>query len=258
MSSIETVQIDKITVIRMCLESRMNSLEKALRDELKQSLQQFSANKDSHVAVLTGVGKAFCAGGSLKELEGGMRAIAAVDYMKEVSELIVAITTIEKPVIAAVNGAAVGAGFSLALACDIVIASTEAKFSQTFAKVGLIPDLGGLYFLPRIVGLHKAKELIFTAKMLTAAEAYDMGLVNHLAPAAELEAFTLKLAGEIAGGPMKAIALSKSILSKSLQLSLADVLEYEALAQAICMQSDDHREGIRAFYEKRFPDFSGR
>jgi 2-(1,2-epoxy-1,2-dihydrophenyl)acetyl-CoA isomerase len=258
MPHIETTQIDKITVIRMCLENRMNSLEKELRDELKQCLQQFSTNKDSHVAVLTGVGKAFCAGGSLKELEGGMRDIAAVDYMKEVSELIVAITTLEKPVIAAVNGAAVGAGFSLALACDIVIASHDANFSQTFAKVGLIPDMGGLYFLPRIVGLHKAKELIFTAKMLTAAEAFDLGLVNHLVPSAELEASTLKLAEEISGGSMKAIALSKSILSKSLQLSLADVLEYEALAQAICMQSDDHREGIRAFYEKRFPDFSGK
>jgi 2-(1,2-epoxy-1,2-dihydrophenyl)acetyl-CoA isomerase len=207
---------------------------------------------------LTGEGKAFCAGGSLRELEGGMRAIAAVDYMKDVSELIVAITKLEKPVIASVNGAAVGAGFSLALACDIVIASDNARFSQTFAKVGLIPDLGGLYFLPRIVGMHKAKELIFTAKMLNATEAFDLGLVNHVVPAEELDAFTMKLAAEIAGGPMKAIALSKSILSKSFQLSLADVLEYEALAQAICMQSDDHKEGIKAFNEKRFPAFSGR
>lgn len=258
MPIIETEQIDKVTVIRMRLERRMNSLEKALRDELKHHLQLFSSNAKSHVAVLTGAGKAFCAGGSLRALEEGMKAVAAVDYMKDVSELVVAITALEKPVIASVNGAAVGAGFSLALACDLVIASCDAKFAMTFMKVGLIPDLGGLYFLPRIVGLHKAKELIFTAKTLSATEAFEMGLVNHVVAAEDLDAFTLKLAGEIAQGPMKAIALTKSMISKSLQLSLADVLEYEALAQAICMQSDDHREGISAFYEKRIPNFSGR
>jgi 2-(1,2-epoxy-1,2-dihydrophenyl)acetyl-CoA isomerase len=124
--------------------------------------------------------------------------------------------------------------------------------------VGLIPDLGGLYFLPRIVGLHNAKELIFTAKMLSATEAFEMGLVNHVVPAEDLDAYTLKLAGEIAQGPMKAIALTKSILSKSLQISPSDVLEYEALAQSICMQSEDHKEGINAFYKKRIPAFSGR
>ena len=224
-----------VTVIRMCFEKKLNSLEKIFRDELKHHLREFARCEKSRVAVLTGSGKAFCTGGSLSELGGDMTAVAAVDYMKEIGEIVVDITGMEKPVIASVNGAAVGAGFNIALACDLIIAASDAKFSQTFTKVGLVPDLGGHYFLPRIIGLHKAKELIFTAKMLTAAEALEMGLVNHVVDPLDLLSYSIEIASSIAAGPQRAIIFSKSILSKGLELSLNDILEYEAYVQSICM-----------------------
>ena len=160
-----------VFIIRLNQPSSMNSLEKDLRDDFKEALMQFRDDQNARVAILTGQGKAFCAGGSLTELKEGMNAVAGVNYMLSVSEIIQLITNIAKPIVAAVNGAAVGAGFNIALSCDMVIASSNAVFSQAFAKVGLIPDLGGLYFLPRVVGTHKAKELIFTAKIIKADEA---------------------------------------------------------------------------------------
>lgn len=248
---------DKVWSIRMNHPSSMNSLEKRLRTQLKQNLMDFREDGDSRVAVLTGCGKVFSSGGSLEELGGGMSAVAGVQYMKDVSEIILLITSIEKPIIASVNGAAIGAGFNIALACDIIIASSNAKFSQAFAKVGLIPDLGGLYFLPRVVGMHKAKELIYSARMLSADEALEMGLVNTLVPDVNLEAHTWDYASTLAQGPIRSFELCKSILSRSWELSLSDVLQYEALTQSICMQSNDHKEGIQSFYEKREPDFLG-
>ena len=251
-------KLGNVSIIRMNHPGSMNSLEKELRSQLKQSLNDFRVDATSRVAVLTGTGKAFCSGGSLKELGGGMSAVTSVQYVKEVSEIILLLTSIEKPIIASVNGAAVGAGFNMALACDILIASASAKFSQAFAKVGLIPDLGGLYFLPRAVGMHRAKELIYSARMLSADEAFKMGLVNAVIPDEQLEAHSREYASTMAQGPIRSFELSKSILSRSLELSLSDVLRYEALAQAICMQSDDHKEGVQSYYEKRKPDFSGK
>ena len=239
----------------MNLPNKMNSLEKDLRDKLASALEQFSEDAKSKVALLTGAGNAFCAGGSLKELGAEMSPLESACYVQEISRLITLITGMKKAVVACVNGAAVGAGFNLALACDIVIASSKAVFSQAFAKVGLIPDLGGLYFLPRIVGVHRAKELIFTSKMLTADEAFEMGFVNHVVEPDELEAFSLEMAQTICRGPAVAFKFVKKILSNSLQMSLEEVMQYESLAQALCIQGDDHKEGVKAFYEKRAPVF---
>jgi 2-(1,2-epoxy-1,2-dihydrophenyl)acetyl-CoA isomerase len=250
-------QVNKVSIIRMDHEKRMNSLEKDFRDELKIRLKEYCEDPKSRVAILTGSGKAFCAGGSLGELSDGMSAEAGVNYMEEISEIVRLITGAGKPIIASVNGAAVGAGFTIAMSCDLVMASRDAIFSLPFLKVGLIPDLGGNYFLPRIVGLHKAKELVFTGETLSGRRAFDMGLVNHVLAPDELMPFSLEMAERIAQGPAKATELSKTLLSKSLDLSLDDVLAYEAIAQAVCFQSADHREGVKAFYEKRAPDFSG-
>ena len=247
-----------VFIIRLNQPNSMNSLEKDLRDDFKEALMKFRDDQEARVAILTGQGRAFCAGGSLAELKEGMTAIDGVNYMLSVSEIIQLITNIAKPIVAAVNGAAVGAGFNIALACDMVIASSNAVFSQAFAKVGLIPDLGGLYFLPRVVGMHKAKELIFTAKMIKADEALQMGIVNRVVVAEEFEARALDIATKIAEGPSVAFGLGKMILSRSMEKNLDDVLQYEALAQAICMQSDDHKEGVKAFYEKRNPVFGGK
>ena len=253
-----TVKKEKaVCTITMSLPESMNSLEKHLREELLKALDEFSSDPECRVAVLTGSGKAFCSGGSLKELGEGMSTVDAVAYMKDASRIVQSITTIEKPIIASVNGAAIGAGFNIALSCDMVIASSSAVFSQAFAKVGLVPDLGGMYFLPRIVGMHKAKELIYTARMIGADEALAMGIVNLVVPRDELEARTLEFAQGIADGPTKAFEHVKMILSRSLEHTLDDILQYEILAQAISTQSNDHKEGVQSFYQKRKPVFPG-
>jgi 2-(1,2-epoxy-1,2-dihydrophenyl)acetyl-CoA isomerase len=247
-----------VFIIRLNQPNNMNSLEKGLRKDLKDALMQFRDDQESRVAILAGQGKAFCAGGSLTELKEGMNAVEGMNYMMSVNEIIKLITDIAKPIIAAVNGAAMGAGFNMALACDMVIASSNAVFSQAFAKVGLVPDLGGLYFLPRVVGMHKAKELIFSGKIIKADEALQMGIVNRVIAADEFDAHVLDTATKIAKGPSVAFGLVKLILSRSLEKNLDDILQYEAFAQAICMQSDDHKEGVKAFYEKKNPVFSGK
>jgi 2-(1,2-epoxy-1,2-dihydrophenyl)acetyl-CoA isomerase len=258
MSSVLVNKMENVWTIIMDNPKNMNSLEKSLRDGILQALDAFSLDSEASVAVLTGSGKAFCAGGSLKELAEGMDAVEAVSYMNDVSQIIRVITGIEKPVIASVNGAAVGAGFNIALACDMIVASSNAIFSQAFAKVGLVPDLGGLYFLPRVVGMHKAKELIYTAKVISADDALKMGILNHVVPPEELEAFSANFAAQIAEGPPRAFGYMKTIMSRSFELSLEDMLRYENFAQSICIQSCDHKEGIKSFYEKRKPIFVGK
>lgn len=258
MSYVSLAQSGKVSIITMGFEKRMNALESPFRDELKSTLKAVGSDPTCHVAVITGTGKAFCAGGSLNDFADGLEAGDAVEYMKNLNDIILTIKNMEKPIIAGVNGVAIGAGVSIALACDLVIASEEAVFSLPFSKVGLIPDLGSIYFLPRIVGLHKTKELIYTGDTLTAGRAFDMGLLNHVVAPDELISFSMEMATRIANGPPKAIALSKSLVSRSLQLSLEDVLVYEVLGQAVSFQSEDHKEGVKAFFEKRAPEFGGK
>jgi 2-(1,2-epoxy-1,2-dihydrophenyl)acetyl-CoA isomerase len=162
---------------------------------------------------------------------------------------------LEKPVIAAVNGAAVGAGFNIALACDIIIASEVAVFSQIFTRLGLVPDLGGLYLLTRVVGLNKAKELCFTARKVGGAEGLALGFVNRVVPADKLIDEARRLAAEIALGPPTALAMIKTLLNKSSNCSLEQMLEYEGYAQTIAYTTSEHREGVAAFREKRAPKF---
>lgn len=256
-----TVLIEKrgyVSIIRLNLPDKLNSLEPDLRDDLKTCLRQFENDAESRVAILTGNGRAFCAGGDLEELKDGMTAVHGVKHMKGCNEITLMIAEIAKPIIAAVNGAAAGAGFSIAMACDLVIASTAASFMQAFAKVGLVPDMGSMYYLPRVVGMHRAKELIWTAKRIKAEEAMEMGILNRLVAPEELEASAMALAEQIAAGPAFAIGLGKMLLSRSLESTLQDMMQYEGLAQAICLQSDDLKEGVKSFYEKRKPAFSGK
>ena len=155
----------------------------------------------------------------------------------------------------AVNGAAVGAGFNIALACDIVLASDKALFSQIFARLALVPDLGGMYLLTRLVGLNKAKELCFTAKKISAQEAFDLGIVNHIIPADELLVRAHEMASQIAAGPPTALAMVKTLLNKSSTATLDQMLEFESYAQTVAYVTDEHREGVAAFREKRNPNF---
>ena len=165
--------------------------------------------------------------------------------------MVVALANMEKPVIAAVNGLAVGAGCSIALACDIIVASSSAKFSQSFVKIGLVSDMGGMYFLPRMVGLAKAKELLFTGMALDAKEAHAIGMVNRVVPGEDLERAVKALAGEMAQSPPKPIGLMKKILNQSSYLDFPSLLELEAQAQEICSQTDDHKKRVQAFLNRK-------
>lgn len=249
----------KVSVIKLNIPDKLNSLTPEMREDLKESLRTFQNDAESHVGVLTGAGRAFCAGGDLEEMKKGWEgAIDIARHMAKCNEITSLITNIPKPVIAAVNGAAVGAGFSMVMACDIVIASSSAAFSQVFAKVGVVPDMGSLYFLPRIVGVQRAKEIIWTARFIKADEALQLGIVSRVVAPEVLESEVMKLATEMADGPTVAFGLAKEILSKSLECSLQDVLQYEALAQVICLETKDNKEGVRAFFEKRKPVYTGR
>lgn len=178
--------------------------------------------------------------------------------MERVSRLMIALDELPVPLIAAVNGAAVGAGMNIALCADLVIASEKAKFSEIFANIGSVPDLGGTYFLPRLVGRQRAKELIFSARMVSAEEALHLGLVTQVVAHEQLEETVLALAEKLAKGPTSAYALAKKLVNKSFEISLAAALHDEGMAQAISGSSQDFQEGLAAFQEKRPANFQGR
>ncbi|MCP4625917.1 MAG: enoyl-CoA hydratase, partial [bacterium] len=165
------------------------------------------------------------------------------------------IQNLEKPIIAMVNGYAAGAGMNITLACDLVFAADNSRFIQSFVKIGLISDAAGLYFLPRLLGVQRAKELIFKGGKLDATEAEKLGIVNRVVPFEQLEKETLEFAETIAEGPINTIGLMKKMINKGLDCSLDTFLEMEASIQALCFNSDENREGIAAFIEKRKPDF---
>ncbi len=248
---------DKVCTITLNEPENMNALSASLKEQLKKALDEAEADPGVNVIVLTGNGKAFCAGGDLKAMEN-RTLVDSVETINETTKIIQKITDSKKPIIAAVNGYAMGAGFSLALACDIVMADKKAKFGLSFAKVGLIPDLGLLYFLPKILGVWKAKELIYSAKILSSDEALELKLINRIANENELLDEAMQLADEIALGPSKAIWFVKSIFNKVHNKDLSLTMQLENFAQSILQQTEDHKEGINAFKEKRTPEFTGR
>ena len=251
---------DGIAVLVMNRPDRMNALNGELATALEGALQRIAKDGAIRVIVLTGAGRAFCAGGdlgvigkgretnNLKQLEPILRAgMGAVLTMR----------TMPQPVIAAVNGAAAGAGMNVALAADVRIAAEEAMFGQNFAKVGLFPDYGGTYFLPELVGPSKAAEMFYTGDMIDAQTALRLGLLNRVVPAVQLEAEVKTLAQKIAGGPPLAIRAVKKVIFADRKEALARALEAEVDYQMKCFASEDCLEGVHAFFEKRPPKFSG-
>lgn len=227
--------------------------------DLNKAMEYINRREDVGAMVVTGEGKAFSSGGDLREMfEREMNMDEAYEMVKSYYPFIEALTNMPFPVIAAVNGAAIGAGFNLALACDLIYASTEAIFSQAFVLVGLTPDMGGTYYLPRIVGLHRAKELIYSGRQLSAQEALEMGIVSKVLEPEKLLPETLATAARLALGPRIALKLAKNMLNQSYKRDLQGALEVEALCQAACFQTQDQKEGAAAFLEKRKPEFKGR
>jgi 2-(1,2-epoxy-1,2-dihydrophenyl)acetyl-CoA isomerase len=253
---------DGVATLTLNRPERLNALGDTLRDDLQDAVTRASDDADVRVMIVTGAGKGFCSGGDVKAMSERKTSGSGRPLMEKVApgrdRTVQALRDAPKPVIAAVNGAAAGAGMNLALACDMRIASTAAKFSQAFVRRGLHPDWGGTYFLPRVVGTAKACELIFTGEVIDAQEALRLGIVSAVHPAEELLPAAHALARKIADGPPIAIRLAKRAIYHNLDCDLRQALEFETFAQNICFDTEDAAEGIKAFVEKRPPAFKGK
>jgi len=238
-----------------------NAINAQLRDELLAALQQAQTNPDIRAVVLRGAGKGFCTGADLSgpRSTGPSGPGATRLVMKASSQrLIRTLWELEKPTLAVVHGVAAGLGAHLAFACDLVLASPDARFIEVFVRRGLAVDAGGAFLLPRLIGLQRAKELVFFGEDLDAERAAHWGLVNRIVPAEELDSTARQWATRLAQGPTIALGLSKRLLNRSLESDLDTALEEEAFAQSIVAQSEDMQEGVRSFLERRPPNFRGR
>lgn len=256
-SNVIVERLGSIATVVLNRPKAMNALNRALVDELTGILTSLQEDKAVRCIVIRGSGKAFCAGGDLGQLSELKEPIAFKNFIVDVGKLALGIMNMEKPVIAMVNGVAAGAGFNLALACDIVICGKTARFSQSFNKVGLIPDCGGLFLLPRLIGLQKAKELMFTAELIDADTALKLGLVNCVAEDDSLTEEVYNMAHKLAEAAPIALCFTKRIANRSFDLDVEAILEREADLQTLCMETQDYQEGVTAFKEKRQPIFKG-
>lgn len=254
---------DGIATLTLNRPERLNALGDTLRDDLYEAITKAAGDPAVRVIVITGAGRGFCSGGDVKSMndrvQGATEAAPVADkYAPLRDRIVLAMRDCPKPIIAAVNGPAAGAGMNLALACDLRIASTAAKFSQAFVKRGLHPDWGGTYFLPRVVGVAKACELIFTGESIDAATALELGIVSKVVAPESLMDEAYRLGRKIADGPPIAIALAKRAIYHNQHVDLRAALEFETFAQNVCRETDDAKEGVKAFIEKRPPVFRGR
>jgi enoyl-CoA hydratase/carnithine racemase len=253
---------DRVATLTLNRPERLNALSDTLRGNLYDAVTACAADPNVGVVVITGAGRGFCSGGDVKSMserhQSGEAASITEKFAPQRDQILLAMRDCLKPIIAAVNGAAAGAGMNLALACDLRIASSAAKFSQAFVKRGLHPDWGGTYFLPRVVGTAKACELIFTGDTIDAAEALKLGILNAVVAPEALMAETYKLAQKIANGPPVAIQLAKRAIYHNQEADLRGALEFETFVQNITKETEDSKEGVKAFVEKRAPVFRGR
>ena len=251
--AVRTITLNRPEVLNAINEALATALAKALRDAERE--------KSVRCLVITGAGRAFCSGQDLGVVRDRRQSGNPIDFGRLLRDLynpvIAKIRTMEKPVIASVNGVAAGGGCGLAIACDLRIAAESASFVQAFINVGLVPDMGCTFMLPRLIGVSRAMEMAFTARKVGAEEALRIGLVNQVVPDARLTEETAKFAEKLAAMPTRAIGFIKRAINAAWNADLETQLDYEALLQATADDTHDHREGVTAFFEKRPPHYQG-
>ena len=247
---------DAVAVITLDRPDKMNALTVEMREALGSHFETAGRDPAVRAVLLRAAGKAFCASGDVSKM-GDFTAASGQRLLKLAQRMVRNLANIEKPVVAAVRGATAGIGWSMALACDAVIASETARFTQVFRHVGLVPDGGAIYFLTQHLGLQRAKELVYSGRRIDAQEALGLGLVNRVLPDGELDAAAFDYARELASGPTFALGVAKKMFKLMYQPDLETLLDAEAWAQGMTLLTDDHKEGVQAFFEKRKPRFRG-
>jgi len=259
MEEIQLTLEENIATITINRPSVKNAITSEMWDELQRIFIELGYRDDVRAVIVTGAGDDFCSGADVSGMASRSEGhrLHQLESMRKVGDCCLSLFNMPKVTIAKVPGVAVGAGMNLALCCDLVVASENARFSEIFAKRGLSVDFGGSFLLPRIVGLQKAKELVLLAEVLSAAEADRMGLINYVVPHDQLDDKALELAQKAASGPPRALAMSKAMLNKSFANSLQDALDQEGTSQTVNFTTKDVSEAMKAFQEKRPPRFSG-
>jgi len=257
METLEVARRDHVVTITLNRPAKKNAANAAMWSELLETFLDIRERDDDRVIVITGAGGNFCSGADLSG--GGAEAARRhqLAVMRHIGDAALALHRMPKPTIAKVNGVAVGAGCNLALGCDLIVASDEARFSEIFARRGLTIDFGGSWILPRLVGMHRAKELALLADIISAKEAEAMGLVNRVVPVGELDAFVDDWATRLAAGPPIALAQTKRLLNNAFMVTMEQALEDEGAAQTVNFGTQDTVEAMAAFIEKRDPKFKG-
>lgn len=249
---------DSIATITLNRPEVYNALNDGITFEFQDALKIVSKDDAIRVVVVTGAGKAFCSGQDLKAVAGQEKRSFLESLHKRYNPIISTMRNLPKPILCRLNGVAAGAGCSLALACDMIIASEEATLIEVFINIGLVPDSGSSYFLPRLVGKAKAFELCSMGNRVKASEALLLGMVNRVVPADQLDRVVKEYTDYFSKAPTKSIGLIKRMLDKSANSTLEQALDYEAYCQEIAGSSNDYKEGVAAFLEKRKPDFTGK
>ena len=255
METLQLTRAEGVATITLDRPAKKNAMNDVMWVELLEAFDEVNRTDADRVLVITGAGGAFCSGADLSDVKGERHQL---HKMREVADVALRLHRLAKPTIAKVGGIAAGAGCNLALGCDLVVAADDARFSEIFARRGLSIDFGGSYLLPRLVGMHKAKELAFFADILSAEEAMTLGIVNRVVPAAELDDFVAGWAARLAAGPPLALSMTKTMLNNAFAVSMDQALEDEGRCQTVNFGTADTAEAMRAFVEKREPSFEGR
>jgi 2-(1,2-epoxy-1,2-dihydrophenyl)acetyl-CoA isomerase len=262
-NQLETLIVDRddgVVTVTMNRPARKNAANGTMWRELLTTFDDVATDRNDRVMVLTGAGDAFCSGADLGDPSdvAGRPGDPNLVQMRALGDVALRLHRFPKPTIAKVGGVAAGAGMSMAIGCDLVVASESARFSQIFSRRGLSVDFGASWLLPRLIGLHRAKELAFFADILSAAEAAEFGVVNRVVPDEQLDGFVTGWASRLAAGPPLALSMTKTMLNNSLNISMDQALEEESRSQAVNFATADTMEAIAAFAQKREPRFEGR